>query len=274
MPGHATRTKPDQRRIVTPEVLASERISPNFVRVTVGGPELAAFAPMGHDQWFRLFLPGPDGLRLPTTTNNVVALAQFLMMSKQTRPLLRNYTVRDHRAAGAGRFGDTDEVDIDFVAHGDGGAASAWAEAVAPGTRIGLLDEGITYRLPYDYDWTLLAGDESALPAIAGVLRSAPRTLRGAAFLEIPHPDDRQELGEPAGVEVTWLPRTGHNTPIGALATEAVRAARLPAAGVYAFIAGEQKLATGIRRHLVNDRGIPKADINFAGYWRLGKAHP
>lgn len=265
--------KPEHREILTAEVLASKRISPNFVRVTLGGTGLANFTAMGFDQWFRLFMPGRDGsLKLPTSSTNLGWFAQYLMMGKEHRPLARNYTVRDYRAAGFGEFGSTAEIDVDFVSHGDGSPASAWAHNATPGCQVGLLDEGITYQAPDHSDWTLLVGDESALPGIAGVLRSLPRGAKGAAYIEIPSAEDRQELGEPEGVQVNWLARTDAHVEVGALAAEAVRQAELPGTGVYAFIAGEQKLAAGVRRHLAQEREIPKADITFTGYWRVGKS--
>ncbi|MGW4351239.1 siderophore-interacting protein [Nocardia sp. NPDC004582] len=265
--------KPEHREILTAEVLASKRISPHFVRVTLGGPGLAGFTAMGFDQWFRLFMPGRDGdLRLPTSATNLGWYAQYLMMGKEHRPLARNYTVRDYRAAGFGEYGSTAEIDIDFAIHGDDTPASAWANTVTPGCKAGLLDEGITYQAPDHCEWTLLAGDESALPGIAGVLRSLPRDAAGAAYIEIPSVEDKQELGEPEGVTVHWLIRTDAHGEVGALAAEAVRQAEIPATGVYAFVAGEQKLAAGVRRHLAQERAIPKADIAFTGYWRVGKS--
>ncbi|MGN2640437.1 siderophore-interacting protein [Nocardia takedensis] len=275
MAKRAKYVKPEARRIRSAETLTAKRISPNFVRVTVGGPDLHDFTPMGYDQWFRLFLKrdGQSELRLPTVANNLW-YAQYLMMSKDSRPLVRNYTVREFRPAGAGQYGEHPEIDIDFVAHGDDSPAAAWANNVSAGTEVGLFDEGIMYQPPEESNWSLLVADESALPAVAGVLRSAPRTLRGAAYIEIPHAEDVQELGAPEGVQVHWLPRTDPHASIGALAAETVRGADIPPVGVYAFVAGEQALASGTRRHLANDRGIPKADITFTGYWRFGKAAP
>lgn len=265
--------KPEHREILTAEVLASKRISPHFVRVTLGGPGLAGFTAMGFDQWFRLFVPGRDGdLRLPTSATNLGWYAQYLMMGKEHRPLARNYTVRDYRAAGFGEYGSTAEIDIDFAIHGDDTPASAWANFATPGCKAGLLDEGITYQAPDHCEWTLLVGDESALPGIAGVLRSLPRDAKGAAYIEIPSAEDAQELGEPEGVTVHWLIRTDAHGEVGVLAAEAVRQAEIPATGVYAFVAGEQKLAAGVRRHLAQERAIPKADITFTGYWRVGKS--
>lgn len=264
--------KPEHREFITAEVVASKRISPNFVRVTLGGEGLADFTPMGFDHWFRFFMPGKDGsLQLPTKTSNLGWYAQYLLMGKEHRPTARNYTVRDFRPAGSGEFGSTAELDIDFVAHGDDSPASAWANNATPGNKVGLLDEGITFQAPDHIEFAVLVGDESALPAIAGVLRSAPRELKGAAFIEIPHADDAQQLGEPEGVQVNWVVRTDAHGEVGAQAAAAVEAATLPSQGVYAFLAGEQKMVAGVRRHLV-EHGIPKADITFTGYWRVGKA--
>ncbi|MGV9675393.1 siderophore-interacting protein [Nocardia sp. NPDC003482] len=252
-------------------MLASKRIGPNFVRVTLGGPGLAGFIPMGYDQWFRLFLPGRDGLRLPSAASNLW-YAQYLMMGKDHRPVVRNYTVRAWRPAGAGEFGETGELDIDFAMHGGETPACEWAGGVTPGERVGLLDEGIMYQVPQHCSYSLLVGDESALPAIAGILRSAPRDLRGSAYVEIVHPDDAQDLGEPEGVQVNWLVRSDPTAAVGSVALAAVRDAALPEGGVYGFVAGEQRLASGVRRHLAADRGVPKADICFTGYWRVGRA--
>ncbi|MFJ4652967.1 siderophore-interacting protein [Nocardia sp. NPDC088792] len=266
--------KPEHREIRTAEVLASKPISPNFVRVTLGGAGLDGFTAMGFDQWFRLFMPGKDGsLKLPTSSSSLGWYAQYLVMGKEHRPLVRNYTVREYRPSGSGQFGGTAEIDIDFVSHGDDSPASAWANNATPGDRVGLLDEGITYQAPEHTDFALLAGDESALPGIAGALRSAPRDLKGAAFIEIPHADDAQTLGEPEGVQVNWIVRTDPHGETGVLTDAAVRAASIPAAAaVYGFLAGEQRFVAGLRRHLAQERGIPKADITFTGYWRVGRA--
>lgn len=265
--------KPEVRQIRTAEVVANKRISPNFVRVTVGGAELDEFTPMGFDQWFRLFLPRHGELRLPSAANNLW-YAQWLMMGKEQRPVVRNYTVREFRPAGQGHFGETAELDIDFAMHGEDTPACEWAANTAAGTPVGLLDEGIMYQPPQHTSWSLLTGDESALPAIAGILRSAPRDLHGAAYVEITHPDDAQDLGEPEGVQVNWLVRSDPAAEVGSAASAAVRTANLPASGVYAFLAGEQKLVSGLRRQLVHEHGIAKSDITFTGYWRVGRAAP
>ncbi|MDJ0113960.1 siderophore-interacting protein, partial [Rhodococcus erythropolis] len=98
--------------------------------------------------------------------------------SKDTRPVVRNYTIRAYRAAGTGLFGETTEIDIDFAYHGDIGPASAWADTASTGDNVALLDEGCIYNPTPEAKWQLLVGDESALPAIIGILETAPADLR------------------------------------------------------------------------------------------------
>ena len=146
--------KPAEPHILHAQVVASKQVSPNFIRVTVGGDDLNRFVPLGHDQWFRMFIkrPGQTELRLPTQTSKLW-YAQYLMMGKDTRPTVRNYTVREFRPAGAGLFGAGPEMDIDFVAHGDSSPASAFATHAAPGEELAMLDEGLIYNPPPEAPW-------------------------------------------------------------------------------------------------------------------------
>ncbi|MDG3009878.1 siderophore-interacting protein [Rhodococcus sp. D2-41] len=265
----AKRTKPQHREIRTLRVLGSKRISPNVLRITAGGAGLEGFTAMGYDQWFRMFLPRPGqaDLKLPTATSNLW-YAQYLMTGKESRPTVRNYTIREFRAVGV----TGPEFDIDFVIHDGGTPASDWATAAAPGDEFAILDEGLIYEPGLAKGFQLLVGDESALPAIAGVLASAPQDMGGEVFIEIPHEDDRQDLGEPEGVTVHWLPRANAHDHPGPLVLETVKAAKLPETLGYAYVAGESELATGLRRHLVGERGMNKQAVSFTGYWRFGKS--
>jgi NADPH-dependent ferric siderophore reductase len=118
----------------------------------------------------------------------------------------------------------------------------------------------------------LLAGDESALSAVLGILRSLPRDSRVEAFIEIPHADDVQLVDAPDGAKIHWLVRGNSEARPGELALNTVREATLPTEPCYAFVAGESQLATGLRRHLLNDRNVPKSDVKFTGYWKVGRS--
>ncbi|GAA1981126.1 siderophore-interacting protein [Amycolatopsis minnesotensis] len=262
------RKSPDTRRLLRARVVRTERTSEHFVTVTLGGEELAGFEPMGADQWFRFFFrrEGQRELRLPTSSSELGWLAQSLRMSQATRPCVRNYTVRAFRR-------ETLELDVEFVAHGDTGPGSAFATRAEPGDEVGLLDEGISY-LPPEGSRQLIVADESGLPAALAILDGAPADLVAKVLLEVPASADVRKVTAPEGVDVQWLHRDGDDRYPGRLALETLAEMELPAAPYYAWIAGESGLATGARRFLNRERGVPKSDIAFLGYWRTGRSSP
>lgn len=263
---------PSDRAFMMAQVARTARISPGFVRLTLAG--LEGLEVRGADHWCRLFFArsGQDVLALPSSTTEIGWYLQYLATPKVRRPWVRAYTLRDARP-------DVGEVDIDFVIHGerDGsiGPAARFALDAQPGDRVGFLDQGIGFTPDHPHDWTLLIGDESALPAVAGICRSLPATARGIAIIEVPGAVDRQEFPAPPGMEITWILRDEspdeHARP-GELALRALTTASFPDGAVHAHAIGESSLATGARRHLVQERGVPKRHVDFVGYWRHGRA--
>lgn len=262
---------PTDRQFMIAEVVKTERISPNFVRVTLAG--LEGLENWGADHWCRLFFTrqGQDVLQLPTRTSEIGWYLQYLATPKARRPWVRAYTVRDARP-------EVGEVDIDFVIHGDldsMGPAGKFALEAKPGDRLGFLDQGSAFTPDHPHDWTLLIGDETALPAIAGICRELPGSTEGVAIIEIPSAEDKQEFVAPAGMDIRWIARDessqAHEKP-GELALKALAEAKLPDGEVHAHTIGESALATGARRHLISERGVPKRNVDFVGYWRYGRA--
>lgn len=262
---------PSERSFMMAHVVRSEPVSPNFVRLTLGG--LEGLEARGTDHWCRLFFArqGQDVLQLPTRTTEIGWYLQYLATPKTRRPWVRAYTLRDVRPA-------VGEADIDFVIHGgqDGsiGPAAQFALDAQPGDRLGFLDQGTAFTPDHPHDWTLLVGDETALPAIAGICRSLPEAVRGRVIIEIPTANDRQDLCAPPGVEVDWIIRDESSQVDGRpgkLALQALASAELPDGVVHAHAVGESRLATGARRHLVQERGVPKRNVDFVGYWRHGR---
>lgn len=247
--------------VVGAEVVDAVRISPHFVRLTIAGDDLAGWRHLGFDQWFRLAVPTSDQTRFDnlSETYDTAGYLKYLMLPRATRPVIRNYTVRDYRAESL-------ELDIDFVVHGDDGVAGPWAESLPLGASVALIDQGCGYRA-IEADTTVLVGDESALPAVVGILRDLPRDARGHALIELPDFDDRQAVDAPEGMAVHWIVRRP-DAAVGRTALEHLRELALPDGTVSAFAAGESKLATGARRHFVNDRHVPKSNVTFCGYWR------
>lgn len=248
--------------LLAARVARAERISPHFVRVTLSGEALASWRHLGFDQWFRLALPVSDATRFDRLSDrfDLRGYLRYLALPKATRPVIRNYTVREYRAAPA-------ELDIDFVVHGDAGVAGPWAASLPTGAPVALIDQGCGYRPVEGASRVVLAGDESAMPAVLGILRDLPAESTGSAVIEIPHGEDRQPAPAPVGVEVRWIVRERGARP-GAAALEELRGIDIGSGPVSAFLAGEQQLATAGRRHLVNQCGVEKAAIDFTGYWR------
>lgn len=256
--------------LVTAEVVRADRISPSFVRLTIGGDDLSGWRHLGFDQWFRLAMPiAGEATRFDRMSDrfDTRGYLKYLALPKATRPEIRNYTVREFRP-------DINEMDIDFVAHesedpAHAGVAAPWAVSLPVGDRVALIDQGCGYRAVTGTDRVVLVGDESALPAVLGILRHIDPKSSGHAIIEVPELEDRQAVAAPDGVDVQWIVRQRGAHP-GAAALDALR--ELPASAtagpVSAFVAGEQALATGGRRHLVNEREVAKQAVDFCGYWR------
>lgn len=270
------------RRAVDPEVVMAQvvetrRVSPHMMRVTLGGDGVRRLTLQGYDQWFRLFMtrPGQDNLKLPTASSGWW-YAQYLATPRSRRPHVRNYTVRAAREDGS-------QIDVDFVMHeeadGSSGPGAGFAAGCRAGESVGILDQGVGYNPQHDHDWVLLVADESGLPAVAGICESLPADARGLAIVEVPTAADRQDFRVPPGLDLRWVvrdelpaPSSGDDAVPGAAALEAVRGVTLPDGDGYAFAVGESALATGTRRHLVNDRGMPRTHVDFVGYWKHGRA--
>lgn len=270
--------KPESSELLHLTVLRTERLAPHWIRVTLGGAEIAKFRPMGFDQWFRLFLPigGDAGLdRVPAKANKMFGYLKFLRIPDGERPVMRNYTVRAYRPATADGGA---EIDVDFVLHGsaaDGtaGPASRWAETCTRGENVLIIDEGLTFNPQRGTNRVVLIGDETALPAIASICASLPEGATGTAIIEVPSDEDALDFPHPAGVDVVWLTRP-REFPPGSRALSQLHDLVLPEVPFHVYAAGEQSLASGVRKHLVGERGVDKNAVSFCGYWKVGAASP
>ena len=151
------------------------------------------------------------------------------------------------------------------------GPAAAWADTCTPGDPVGLVDEGIGFAPPAALGRVELVGDETALPAIAGILADLPGDMVGCARIEVPAAEDRRELPRPVGVEVEYLVRNSDRMP-GLAIAEQVLGRSLPAESCFGWVAGEAGLVGAVRRHWVT-LGAPRDRVAFCGYWRAGRSH-
>lgn len=257
------------------EVVRAERITPGMLRVVLTGPTVGRMASAGRDQRVKLFLPHPgqDAPVMPhMDTDSDDWYEAWRALDPDTRGIMRTYTVRELSREPA-------ELVVDFALHGGAddpaaGPASRWARTAGPGDRIGVLapvveeNGGYDFRPPEGTDWVLLTGDESALPALAGILESLPADLPTHVWVDLHDRADRQDLPTKADAEITWLVR---DVPADSpTTTDAVRAATLPQGTPYAWIAGESATVRALRRHLVAERGFDRRAVKFTGYWRRG----
>jgi NADPH-dependent ferric siderophore reductase len=204
-------------------VARTERLSPTFLRITFQGDDLRDFGDECLDQRIKLLLPVPEhGLPDLTGVGGDDWFAWWRALPDDERNPLRTYTSRAVRRA-------LGEVDVDFALHGDMGPASRWAGAAEVGDAIVLIGpDAVSAARGMGIEWhpgnarsLLLAGDETAAPAICNILSSLPDDAVGCAFIEVPVTGDRLEVRVPKGVNLTWLPRDGR--PSGSRLEEAVR---------------------------------------------------
>lgn len=250
-----------------------EPVSPNFTRITFAGPELAHMARCRLDQRVKLLLPRPGQTRpaLPEHDRSYPALQR---MPADLQPVRRSYTIRAHRP-------ELRECDIDFVLHAESGPGSAFAARAVPGDEVAIFGPdagracgraGVEYRLGAVTDQTLLVGDETALPAIGGILEDLPAGVRARVCVQVPDLADAQRFATRADVDVAWLERGAPSRHAANAMVDMVRELELPRWGLYSWIAGESAMVKAVRRHLLSERGLDRAAITFMGYWRSGKA--
>jgi NADPH-dependent ferric siderophore reductase len=160
------------------------------------------------------------------------------------------------------------ELTIDVVLHGDEGLAGPWAQRVQPGDDVRFVGPGGAYAPSLDADWHLLAGDESAIPAIAASLERLSAGARAHVFVEVSGPEEEQKLETPGDATITWLHRGGAR--VGEALVRAVTDLAFPPGDVHAFVHGEAGFVKELRRLLFKERAVPRERVSISGYWRLG----
>ena len=242
-------------------------LSPHMVRITLTGDDLAGFLSASFDDHVKIFLPEGDALPvIPTIGPKGPEFPQDV-----PRPAARDYTPRRYNA-------DTNELDIDFVLH-DHGPAGRWAAQAQPGQHLGIAGPRGSFIIPHDFDWHLLIGDETALPAIARRLEELPAGKRVLAIIQTHTPDARIELPTQTDATIQWVDDaadsatlTSDSTNATSALERAVRQLTLPDGDGYIWAAGESASIRDIRQYLVQERGIDKSRIRAASYWRAGNA--
>lgn len=239
----------------TPRLLtvsAKRWVTPTMIRVTCNA------------DWIKDLIPGIEGAHfkifLPKVGQSTADFSRQL--EDGPRPDVRTYTIRYLRASEG-------EMDIDFVDHGDGGPASAWARRCKAGDVAGFAGPGPVKLKDFHADQYVLAADMSALPVAAATLEAMPRDAKGVAFFEITKPEDRQHIDAPEGIDINWMVHSDPHAPL-TQSVEAVRALPSFSGPVQTCIAGESSMIKSLREEIINRRAVPKADAYISGYWKIG----
>lgn len=239
------------------QVMRTERLTPDLVRVVLGGPGLAGFAmPDSTDAYVNIAIP-PAGAPYGGVFDPKAVRGEH---AEEHWPARRRYTVRSWDA-------DAGEVTLDFVVHGTAGVAGPWAASATPGDVLVFEGPSGGYLPDAEADWHLMVGDESALPAIAASLEAVPAGRTAVARLVCDGPEHEIDLACPGDLDLVWVHRTGGPSDADLLAV-AVAELDFPRGRVHAFVHGEAEEIREIRRHLLGERGLSRADMSCSPYWR------
>ncbi|MBM7328994.1 siderophore-interacting protein [Agrobacterium sp. S2] len=102
-------------------------------------------------------------------------------------------------------------MDIDFVLHEDAGPACDFARCARPGDICGISGPcGKSVKPAKHY---LLAGDETALPAIARIAKSLPDDANGLILIDTHDTFGTLEFNIPSGMARRWISRRLEEEP-------------------------------------------------------------
>ncbi len=240
------------------QVCRVNQLTASRVRITLTGDDLADFTSASFDDHVKVFFPSSPGAKpvLPIIGPSGPTFPEG------ERPAARDYTPR--RYDGVAR-----ELDIDFVLHGSGPAAT-WAAQATVGQYLGIAGPRGSFVIPHEFDWHLLIGDESALPAIARRLEELPGGKRVLAVIEVANPDVEPALETDTDLSIQWVHCPVASTDGISPLERVVRRLHLPDGEGYIWAAGESASIRAIRQYLVQERGLDKSRIRAASYWRRG----
>ncbi|WP_227612268.1 siderophore-interacting protein [Acinetobacter sp. S40] len=289
--------------IVNMQLAQIQKLSPTMTRFTFQSEELAQIVSYAPDQRVKLFFPVSDHSAQTHWIENSPEWYQYYrQLPEQIRPPMRTYTIRYLRP-------QQKQVDIDFAMHGATGPASSWAEQAKVGDRVQMAapnaiwqgdQAGFEWQPPQQADQILLMADETALPAVSGIIDELIQQNTQAhvkVYIEMPSALDRVTFNEHPNIQIHWFSRDDGQQP-GRKLIETVHQLFQPQKQqqvelddinideeilwftkneqqaqqtFYAWVAAESAAVLAIRRFLIQDCGIDKNCLNFMGYWRKGK---
>ena len=245
-----------QRRELT--VVRTEPLTAKMRRIVLSGEALRGFHSASPDDHIKLFFANADGeVVVPTMTPQGPKLPAGAAPSP-----MRDYTPRHHDA-------ETGELVIDFVLHGHG-VASSWAAQAKPGDTLTVAGPRGSFVVADDYDYYVLIGDETALPAIGRWLEEMPNSARAQVFVEIADAGERQSLQSAADVHIHWLERNGVDAASSTRLEDALREFKPDHGDTFYWIATESRRARMMRKFIEGNLQVDPHSIRATGYWKAG----
>jgi len=251
---------PPRRVLRKAHVVSARSLTPHSCLIVLGGEGLQTYTTNGPAEHIKLFLPppgesepvvptwGPKGPEIPPG---------------KPAPLSRTYTPRRWNP-------DRCELEVHIMTH-SGGPGATWAKMAKPGDPVVVGGPGRPYQPVEGAKWYLIAGDESALPAICTILESLAEGVRAIVYIEVSDPAEQIPVETKADARITWIHREGQAWDVpGQLLVQAVCSAELPGGLGAVWIGCEAGQMRAIRRHLLYERGFQREALCTRGYWKLG----
>lgn len=207
-----------------------EQLAPDFVSVTFEGESLADFVSASYDDH--------------------VKFVQHVAGEK----VMRDYTPRRYDRAAR-------QLTIEFALHATG-AASDWARTAAVGQPALIAGPRGSMIIPMDYTWHLLAGDDTALPAIRRRLEELPAGVDVHVVV----------TGQAAAaLEFTGAARVHLQIVDSAEAlVGTLRDMSLPAGDGFVWFAGEAAVAKQVREIIFVEKAFSRDAARISAYWKQG----
>lgn len=238
-PHQITRVRHETRRRVL-TVVTRDLLTQRMLRLGFTSPGLHDFVSASHDDHIKLFFP-TDGDE----------------MAK------RDFTPR--------RFDSgSNTLVIDFALH-EAGPATQWAASAKLGDTLEIGGPRGSSVVPDDFDWYLLIGDETALPAIGRRVEELRAGVPVATFV-LGGADEAQRFATRAIWTPHWIARDAGSDDADLLRA-AIAGCQFPTGDGFVWIAGEASVARSLRSYIVDERGHPRAWTKAAGYWKRGMAN-
>ncbi|MGE4432188.1 MAG: siderophore-interacting protein [Sphingobium sp.] len=216
-------------------------VTPGMIRITLEGGDLADFTSLSPDDHVKLFIPSGAG-----------------------EPDRRDYTPRSFdREAGT--------LTLDFAVH-DAGPATRWAIDAAVGDVLDIAGPRGSVTVSPTFDWWLLVGDETALPAMGRRLEELPAGVRVITVAAVAGAEEEQRFSTQTDHQAIWVHRPLADAADPAPVLDALKALALPEGDGFVWVASEAQVARAVRDYVSSEWNHPKGWLKAAGYWKQGVA--